>query len=181
MKAHEKDHEHHLSLATNKITELLKNENWIQVTFMVPEYNYKRRNDCEHVSEHFFTSGYKMHLAVCANGEDDGEGTYISVFLRILHGPHDDQLDWPLKGTFIIELLNQLEVKNHHRTTIDYPGDGEHCRPGGSGWGEPTFIEQSELNFNSSKNTQYLKDDKLNIRVTSNMPSSHKPWLDLHS
>ena len=71
-------------------------------------------------------------------------------------------------GSFVIELLNQFEDKNHHRLTIDYPGDGEDCRPGGS-LGHPTFIKQSELDFNSSKNTQYLKDDKLFIRVTPKM------------
>ena len=62
--------------------------------------------------------------------------------------------------------------------TLDFPDDEKYNKPGGNGWGYPTFIKQSELNFNSSKNAQYLKDDKLNIRVTSKMPSSHKPWLD---
>ena len=176
MKAHEKDHEHHLSLATNKITEL--SYQVLQVTFMVPKYNHKRRNNCKHDSEHFFTSGYKMCLLVYANGYGDGEGTYFSVYLKILHGPHDDQLDWPLKGTFIIELLNQLEDNNHHGKTIDYRGDGEYNKPGGYGLGYPRFIEQSELDFNSSKNTQYLKDNKLYIRVTPKIASSCKPWLD---
>ena len=177
MKAHEKDHEHHLSLATNKVTELCNQG--LQVTFMVPEYSYKRRNNCEHFSEHFFTSGYKMCLLVYANGCDgDGEGSHLSVYLWILHGPHDDQLDWPLKGSFIIQLLNQLEDRNHHSLTVNYRGDGEHCNIGGGGSGDPTFIEQSQLDFNSSKNTQYLKDDKLYIRVTPKMASSRKPWLD---
>ena len=94
------DREHHLSLALNKITSLnrrmfrlenqtLWNESGLQVTFMVSEYSYKNRNSCRH----------------------DCEGSHLLVYLKILHGPHDDQLDWPLKGTFIIELLNQLEDK----------------------------------------------------------------------
>ena len=118
-----------------------------------------------------------MCLHVFANGHHNGEGSHLSVFLKILHGPHDDQLDWPLKGTFAIDLLNQLEDKNHHWMIFDLPDGKEHHKPGGKGFGYETFIEQSELDFNSSKNTQYLKDDKLYIRVASKMASSCKPWL----
>ena len=191
IKAHEKDHEHHLSLALNKITELnrrvlkletqpLLSNQGLQVTFMVSEYSYKRRNDCRHDSKPYLTSltGYKMRLMVYANGHGDGKGSHLTVSVKLLHGPHDDQLDWPLKAAFVIDLLNQLEDNNHHSLTVNYRGDGEHCKPGGSGWGYQTFIKQSELDFNSSKNTQYLKDDKLYIRVTSKTMSDRKPWLD---
>ena len=173
MKAHEKDH---VSLATNKITEL--SNQGLQVTFMVPQYNHKRRKNRRHDSEHFFTSRYKMCLLVYANGDGGGKRTHLSVYLFILHGPHDDQLDWPLNGTFVIELLNQLEDNNHYSETLDYRCDEERCRPGGIGLGFPTFIEQSELDFNWSRNTQYLKDNKLYIRVTPKIESSCKPWLD---
>ena len=71
MKAYEKDHEHHMSLAPNKTTELNRrvlNENLpllskqglqgnqgLQVTFMKPEYNCRRRNNCRQDSEPFST------------------------------------------------------------------------------------------------------------------------------
>ena len=188
MKAHEKDDKHHLPLILSHTTELtkrlfrlenqllLRSEDGLRLTFIVSEYSYKKINKCIHSFEPFFTSGYKMCLVLYANGNGDGKGSHLSVFLHILHG-HDDQLDWPLKGTFIIELLNQLEDKNHHRGTLNYPGDGEHCKPG-SGMAFDTFIEQCELDFNSSKNTQYLKYDKLYIRVTQKITSDRKPWLD---
>ena len=188
IKVHEEDDKLHLSLALSQVTELTRrvfrlenqsslSEGRLQVTVMVPEYIYKKKNNCSHVSEPFFTSltGYKMCLEVYANGQGDGKGSHLSVYLKILHGPHDDQLEWPLKGTFIIELLNQLEDKNHRRETLNYPDDKEYCKPGGSGWGYDTFIKHS---VNPSKNTQYLKDDKLYIRVTPKMASDRKPWLD---
>ena len=190
IKIHEEDDNLHLSLALSHITELTRrmfrlenqsslSEGGLQVTIMVPEYSYKRRNTCRHDSEPFYTSltGYKMCLLVCANGEGDRKGSHLSVYLYILHGPHDDQLVWPLKGSFVIDLLNQREDNNHHSLTVNYLGDGEHSRPGGS-WGYPTFIKQSGLDFNLYKNTQYLKDDKLYIKVTPNMASSCKPWLN---
>ena len=178
IKVHEEDDKLHLSLALSQITELTRrvfrlenqsslSEGGLQVTFMVPEYSYKKRNNCRHDSEPFFTSltGYKMCLHI--QYHTLCELSYISVSLKILHGPHDDQLEWPLKGTFIIELLNQLEDRNHYRLTIDYPGDGEHCRPGGS-WGCQNFY---------LSNIEYVKDDKLYIRVTSKT-TDHKSWLD---
>ena len=190
IEVHEEDDKHHLSLALNKTTELTRrvfrlenlllwHQDWLEVTFMMSEYSYKRRNNCSYDSEPFLTSltGYKVCLMIYANGCGIGKGSYLSVFMKILHGPHDDQLHWPLKGGFIIRLLNQLEDRNHYWITLDYPGDGECCRPGG-GLGFHTFIKQSELDFNSSRNTQYLKDDKLYIKVTSKISSSHKPWLD---
>ena len=178
IKVHEEDDKHHLPLTLSHITELTKrmlrlenqlllSEDGLRLTLIVSEYSYKKINKCIHSSAPFFTSltGYKMCLLVYANGNGIGEGSHLSVFLKILHGPHDDQLVWPLNGSFVIELRNQLEDKNHHWGTIDYRGDGEHYRPGGS-FGHQTFIKQSELDFNLSKNTQYLKDDKLYIRVT---------------
>ena len=191
MKAHEGDDKHHLPLTLSQITELTKrmfrlenqlllSEGGLRLTFIVSEYSYKKINKCSHVSEPFFTSrtGYKMCLLLYANGNGDGEGTHISVYLQILHGPHDDQLDWPLKGTFIVELLNQLEDKNHQRKSFNYSSDGEHCKPGGGGWGCRTFIKLSGLDFNWSWNTQYLKDDRLYIRVAPKIESSPKPWLN---
>ena len=189
IKVHEEDDKLHLSLALSQITELTRrvfrlenqsslSEGGLQVTFMVSEYSYKKRNDCRHDSEPFFTSltGYKMCLQI--RYHTLVKASSISVSLKILHGPHDDQLDWPLKGTFIIELLNQLEDKNHLRETLDFPGDGEHCRPGASGRGNAIFISQTQYRLNLySSNIQYVKDDKLYIRVTSKT-TDHKSWLD---
>ena len=194
IKVHEEDDRLHLSLALSQITELTRrmfrlenqsslSEGGLQVTFMVPDYLYKKINNSRHHSEPFYTSltGYKMCLVVDANGYGERKGSHLSVFLRILHGPHDYQLVWPLKGSFVIELRNQLEDKNHRRMTLEFPYDKEYNKPGGACWGYDTFIKQSELDFNWSRNTQYLKDDKLYIGV---MPKWHlvtsPDWTTAH-
>ena len=57
-------------------------------------------------------------MQVYAAGYGDGEGTHVSVFLHLMKGPHDDKLEqsghWPLRGTFTIELLNQLNDSDHY-------------------------------------------------------------------
>ena len=78
------------------------------------------KNNDRWYSDHFlaFTEGYKLHLKVYGSGYDDGEGTHLSVFLCLMKGPHDDKLDWPLSGTFVIELLDQSNNSDHYIRTV---------------------------------------------------------------
>ena len=127
--------------------------------------------------------GYKLCLTVDANGYDDGKGTHVSCFVCLMPGRYDDILEWPFKGEVTVELLNQLEDKNHMKygvfdesTPLDYRQKiigKQH----GSGWGLPQFISHSELSLNSSLNCQYLKDDTLYFRVSVAVTSKTKPWL----
>ena len=65
-----------------------------------------------------------MCLRVDAAGNGDGKGTHVSVYLYLMKGPHDDELEqsghWPLKGTFTIELLNQLNDSDHHICMVQF-------------------------------------------------------------
>jgi len=64
-------------------------------------------------------------------------------------------------GTSKIVLLNQLEDKSHHAKSVKFI-DNKYSKCGASnGWGYHTFIEQSALKLDSSKNIQYLKDDSV--------------------
>ena len=175
MKKHEEDHEGHLSLALKSIVDLNTKVLRLQwqvekgaLTFVkVSDCSYKRRNNITYISEPFFTSpgGYRMELWVFTNGRGGGSGTHLSIFLHILEGPFDSQLSWPLLATFKLELLNQLEDKNHYALSLKFI-DNESGHPGATnGWGLHKFIEQSALKLDSSKNIQYLKDDTLYFRV----------------
>ena len=68
-----------------------------------------------------------MRLTVDATGNGNGEGTRVSVFLHVMEGTHDDELQqsghWPLRGTFTIELLNQLNDYDHHRYMVQFHND----------------------------------------------------------
>ena len=93
-----------ITLIMDKVTEYIKNDDrWYSEPFLA------------------FKEGYKLLLKVRPFGYGDGEGTHISVFLCLMRGPHDDKLDWPLNGTFVIELLNQLNNSAHYiRTMVVY-------------------------------------------------------------
>jgi len=61
-----------------------------------------------------FEGGYQILFSICPSGcyTGNGEDAYLSVYLHLMKGPYDDELEqtgrWPLRGVFKIELLNQF-------------------------------------------------------------------------
>ena len=109
---------------------------------------------------------------------------HVSCFICLMAGEYDDTLEWPFQGEVTIELLNQLEDKNHKKYTILFnESTNDECkqrvREGGStgGWGRPKFILHEDLEYNPVTNCQYLKDDSLYFRVSVKATSKTKPWL----
>ena len=147
-----------------------------KLIFKLTEYQKKKYNNEITMSPSFYTSpeGYNMCLLVYANGNGDANND-VSVFVEILEGEHNKSLKWPFMGTYVFELLNQLEDKNHHLMSLNITST--HKLIIGSTWGYLKFISHSELSHDPSNNTQYLMDDTLYFRVTVT-PSDHKPWLD---
>ena len=132
MEEHEGSTEHHFAIAMKKTTELniimsrrastaWSTDNTVPyIIFKLSEYTEKKEKSSPYHFELFFTSpcGYKMNLIVYPNGNRISIGTYISAFIGNMHGPYDNQLNWPLNSLFKIELLNQLENSHHHSKTI---------------------------------------------------------------
>ena len=74
-------------------------------------FEQKQRNSKQWHSFPFYTCqrGYKACLEVYANGNSHGQGTHVSVFIKLMKGEADDQLEWPFHGRFKVQLLNQDE------------------------------------------------------------------------
>ena len=149
------------------------------------EFEEKKDDDEDWYSPGFYTSpgGYKMCLNIVANG-NDGKGTHVSCFIFLMSGEYDNILEWPFQGEVTIELLNQLEDKNHHKYVLHFnestPQEYKNKVVGkryGNGWGSPQYISHSQLGYNSSLNCQYLKNNTLYFRVSVKVTSKTKPWL----
>ena len=56
-----------------------------------------------------------MYLEIDANGYNEGEGAYVSVYASLMHGEFDDQLHWPFRS---IHFLNQVENEGPHYTDV---------------------------------------------------------------
>ena len=102
--------------------------------------------------------GYKMCLNVYANGNGDGEGSHVSVFLYMMKGEYDDSLKWPFLGDITIQLLNVVGII--HITSYDYGKrvlEGERSATGMLGF--PEFTNHRDLT------PRYLKDDCLEFCI----------------
>ncbi|XP_064385161.1 TNF receptor-associated factor 4-like [Halichondria panicea] len=64
--------------------------------------------------------GYKICLKVYANGYGTDKGTHVSVSVHFMRGEFDDSLKWPFRGVISIELLDQVNGKDHKSYTNTY-------------------------------------------------------------
>ena len=170
----------HLKKALEKIK-----EKSCPISIKLTEFSKHKRLQNHWYSSGFYTSagGYKFRLVVYPNGADDGEGTHISCFINLIAGEYDDTLEWPFQGEVTVQLLNQLEDKNHSKRSILFndntPDDCKNRKEkeDTNGWGTDQFIPHTDLGLNSSTNTQYLMNDILYFRVSVKVHSKTKPWL----
>ena len=189
---HEGDSQRHLQLAVDtilqqqiKISNMQAQSRKMPVLYKFINFSQHKTANDETYSPAFYTSpkGYKMCINVNANGHGNGEHTHVSVFVYIMKGENDDYLPWPFTGTVTVELLNQLEDKNHHSISIKFIPDDNSChrvvddKRSSHGWGRSEYISHSDLGHNSAKNHQYLKDDRLHFRISVNAANSSTPWL----
>ena len=182
--------EQHLTIAMNRIVVLQEVARLPPLVFKMTNFKKLKRDNEDWHSPCFYThtGGYKMCLGVCANGttdtNGDGEGAHVSVFVYIMSSKNNKNLLWPFRGEITIELLNQLDDKNHEVCTLNYDTkrmDGHNCIVDAvisDGWGTSNFISHGALSHNPANNCQYLKDDCLHFRVTQvKVYKSNKPWL----
>ena len=135
---------------------------------------------------YIYPGSYKMCIRVDANGNDEGAGTYVSVYAYLMKGRDDDNLPWPFTGKVTVTMLNQLEDKNHHTETVSFPPDTEDSdisgrvvdserAPTGYGWHE--FISHDQLGYDAVEDCQYLKDDCLYFQIEAEADEPEKTWL----
>ena len=179
--------------ATEERLKLLKEEVTSEqrlppVVFKLNEFSDLQDDDEDWHSAPFYThaGGYRMCLRLYTNGSSDVRGTHLSCYVYLMRGNHDNQLEWPFRGTVHVELLNQLEDNHHHAEKItfsssetkNYNTQVKRGFTGVTGLGRSRFIHQCELSRSDTMNRQYLKDDCLYIRVSKvEVHSITRPWL----
>lgn len=72
----------------------------------------KTKEGMELVSPPFYTSqyGYKLQASIFLNGNGAGEGTHVSVYIKILPGEYDALLRWPFAHSVSFTLFDQTNV-----------------------------------------------------------------------
>ena len=178
---------HHLDLAMVQLKSLVQYQKCTPCVIKMPGFNQLNIIKKEWYSPGFYTHpcGYKMCLSVDANGQGDGEGTHVSVFLCMMKGENDDTLTWPIRYKCTLTLLNQLKDDGHCSKSWTYSLDVANERNsrvlsgemGTGGRGYPQFIPHDQLGLQDYEACQYLKDDSLYFRVQVEVLPACKPWL----
>ncbi|OQR72238.1 TNF receptor-associated factor 4-like [Tropilaelaps mercedesae] len=118
----------------------------------------------------FMTSahGYKLQASLFLNGNGSGEGSHLSVYIKILPGEFDSLLRWPfsltVSFTLIDQPLNPDKACHIIESFVPDPTWKNFQRPSKEpdalGFGFPRFVSHEML-----KKCHYLRDDTLFIRV----------------
>ena len=132
--------------------------------------------------------GYKFCIRVATNGYKEGKDTHVSLFFYAMQGEYDDNLPWPAKSTITVELLNQYKDANHYALSLSllWPRSTSTTNAWslsdvGLGW-KPVayycyvfsyqFITHKDLEWDGKKETQYLKENCLRLRIAKVQGSS---------
>jgi TNF receptor-associated factor 4 len=118
-------------------------------------------------------SGYKFCIGVDANGCVQTRGESVNVELWVMKGEYDDKLKWPVAARFTLELINHFEGGENKRVVqtitwrqpdkkfdriTGFRADGNNKKY--------QFIKHTELPYNHTTRTHFLKDDALHFEIT---------------
>ena len=159
------------------------NDNPLPVDLVAPlimnmtKFAERKKNKEQWYSSPFFAfnEGPLMCVHIYAADYGDGEGTHVSVFLHLMKGPHDDKLEqsghWPLRGTFTIELLNQLNDSDHYgHKIVLYDYLRSRCSErevedymNSMGRGYHQFVSHNIIFYKRA--SEYLKNNTISFRI----------------
>ena len=109
-------------------------------------------------------SGYRVCLLVTLNGMNEHRGSQVSASISILSGPDDAKLSWPLRGQFIVSLLNQVKNSAHRVQTLGLDSMRVNKESSTARFVCNRLISHTEL-FAATSTCKYLVDDTMYIQV----------------
>ena len=131
----------------------------------------RSKSNVELQSDAFYTAryGYKLSASVFLNGNGSGEGSHLSLYIRVVPGQYDNLLEWPFKLPIYFKLVDQsseMEQRTHIlESFVPNPSWKHFQKPvvdaEPMGFGYPKFISQESL-----KNGTYIRDDSIFVKIT---------------
>lgn len=113
--------------------------------------------------------GYKMAVKAYLNGDGEGRGTHMSLYVVLMRGDFDPLLPWPFRQAVSLSVLDQSGANNHHtlkllpdlacqsfqRPSLDVAANVAS--------GFPRFVLHAQLE--APKNAVYVREDTLFVKV----------------
>ena len=112
--------------------------------------------------------GYKVRMQVFPNGHQNGQGTHVSLFLKLMKGRYDDELVWPFSLMFSLAIVDQMPGGYDKLDTLDPPMEPEGSTDAfkkpttetNRGWGGQKFISHADL-----RTRHYIRDNSVKIML----------------
>ncbi|KAG7492903.1 hypothetical protein MATL_G00019810 [Megalops atlanticus] len=170
----------HTRLLNIHVDQLQRNEERFQelestsyngkLIWKIREYQKKKKEVTPFlISVPFYTgrSGYKLCARAYLNGDGQGRGTHLSVYVVLMRGDFDSLLPWPFQQSVTLTVLDQSGARNDITGSFkpDLTSDSFH-RPTSEmnkATGFPCFISHADLE--APKNAAFVKDDTLFIKI----------------
>ena len=109
-----------------------------------------------------------------ANGDGLGKGTHLSLYVTLLKGEYDDQLQWPFNANITVQTLNwsgdnshEGETIHHHKAQLEYRSRVTEGDAAPGYWGFGQFISHSLLETVISDKVNFLTDDNICFRIVN--------------
>lgn len=117
--------------------------------------------------------GYKMAVKAYLNGDGDGRGTHLSLYVVLMPGEFDALLPWPFRQTVTLSVLDQSGAGKHQSLSFrPDPTSSSFQRPAANAIsnvasGFSRFIPLNVLE--NPQNSVYVRDDTLFVKVKVDM------------
>ncbi|XP_046900118.1 TNF receptor-associated factor 5 isoform X1 [Hypomesus transpacificus] len=113
--------------------------------------------------------GYKMAVKAYLNGDGDGKGSHLSLYVVLMRSDFDPLLQWPFRQTVSLSVLDQSGANNHYTHNLrPDPACNSFQRPSSDvaanvASGFPRFISHAQLE--APKTAVYIREDTLFVKV----------------
>ena len=146
---------------------------------IMPHFSQHKKDDDVWYSQPFYSrpGGYKLCLCVYPNGAGSFKDTHVSVFVYLMKGENDPQLQWPFEYDVTCGILNWKRDENHVIYTVHFTKCSMKCKArvesaerSSTGYGEPEVLSHALLYDSSDEQVQYLDEDCLCLQVVKVEP-----------
>ena len=100
-----------------KVSGMIYLDQTFEMTNFSAEKAKDKTSDWKSPAMYTHVCGYKFYIGVAASGRGLGHGNSVHVDVWGIPGDYDDQLKWPARAKFTIELINQQGGENATCTT----------------------------------------------------------------
>ncbi|KAL4608425.1 TNF receptor-associated factor 4-like [Arapaima gigas] len=128
--------------------------------------------------------GYRLQASAFLDGNGSGEGSHLSLYIRVLPGEYDSLLEWPFPCRVTFSLLDQSDPsvsKPQHITETFSPdpnwknfqrpqarGSRDSTDESTLGFGYPKFVSHQEI-----RKRNYIRDDAIFLKASVELPQKN--------